>query len=448
MGVSWNRLAKNTSHYKKGMIFNMGNKKNTSSENLLSGRKPDESTGMPDRNPEEAIDIDMEKEQTYQKLVDLRNCMGCMTASADKSMMYRRIAGQFKELSGYKEADAFAQLCMESAKQTDKEAKKVIYQEAQRRKSTAKLAEEYKLAAQEFKKASGYQDADDMALECEKRSGILERKAVRKKWIGGGIFILCVAALLLGSQTSHAKYYLANAYQMTGSYPSAIDMYKKLGAYKDSNERLQECRYRYGTEAATEGNYKTAAKEFAAAGNYKDSEEQLIAAQKNLIKNSEPGQKIKVGKYEWLILDILDDRAFLMKNSSMEEMPYHSEPGEITWEKASLRQWLNTQFLEDSFSPAERNNIWLTEVANHDNAVYGTKGGKDTEDYIFMFSAEEAMNYSSLFPNFKTNTWLRSPGNDPYSAAFLSDKGSVMDYGYVATSNQFKVRPVMWYKLK
>jgi hypothetical protein len=47
-----------------------------------------------------------------------------------------------------------------------------------------------------------------MALECEKRSGILERKAVRKKWIGGGIFVLCVAALLLGSQTSHAKYYL------------------------------------------------------------------------------------------------------------------------------------------------------------------------------------------------------------------------------------------------
>ncbi|MBE5966446.1 MAG: hypothetical protein E7255_05700 [Lachnospiraceae bacterium] len=429
------------------MIYSMeNNKKNTSSENLINGQNPDKGTDYPNRNSKEVLDP--QKEQDYQKLVELMNCMGCMTASGDKSVMYKRIGKQFKKMSGYKEADAFAKQCMESVKQADKETKKAIYKEAKRRKKVAKQAEDYKLAAEEFRKVSGYKDADAMALECEKKSSILERKSFRKKWIGCGIFVLCVVAVILGARTSHAKYYLANIYKMTGSYPSAIDMYKRLGAYKDCPERLVECRYRYGIEAEKEDNYKTAAKEFAAAGDYKDSEERLVAAQQNLIKSSKPGQKIKIGKYEWLILDILDDRAFLMKNSSMEEMPYHSEPGEVTWEKASLRQWLNTQFLEESFSLSEQNNILLTEVVNSDNTAYGTKGGNDTQDYIFMFSAEEAMNYSSLFPNFKTNTWLRSPGNDPYSAAFLSDKGSVMDYGYVATSYEFKVRPVMWYKLK
>lgn len=232
-----------------------------------------------------------------------------------------------------------------------------------------------------------------------------------------------------------------------GSYLSAIERFKKLGSYKDSKERLIECRYLNASKDIANKNYKAAAKGYAAIGNYKDSEKQLVSVQQNIIRSSKLGGKIKIGKYDWIVLEVNENKAFLMKNTSMNEMPFNTEAIETTWENSTLREWLNSDFFDNSFSDTEKANILLTDVKNSDNVTYNTSGGSDTLDYMFIFSIQEAKDYSYLFPEFKTNTWLRSSGAYPNTAAFLSENGMVMDYGYIVTSNNFKIRPVMWYML-
>jgi tetratricopeptide (TPR) repeat protein len=284
-----------------------------------------------------------------------------------------------------------------------------------------------------------------MARECNLLSVKTDRKAARKKFVRIGLIILFIAFLLIGASTSHAKYYLANAYSFTGSYNQAIKMYKKLGPYKDSKERLLECQYLNGTELEEKGDYQGAEKAFAAAGNYRDSKVKKVEMEKLIIKNGTIGSLVSIGKNDWMILDFAGGKALLMKNKALPEMPYNDSPGDITWEKSTLRQWLNSEYLDKTFSEAERNQIVLADIKNDDNANYKTDGGNDTQDYIFLLSMEEADKYQSVFPKFKSNSWLRSPGSSQNSAAFLSVKGVVMDYGYTVASEDFKVRPVMWF---
>ena len=390
---------------------------------------------------------DTEKEQVYQKLLYLMECADFMTDYGKKADAYRQMASGFKRLKGYRQSADYTALCLDYAKQSKKQLKKSIYKSALQMKNDAKTARDYRSAAELFRKIPGYREADSMASECDKISDRMETKIIYRLWGKKLAVFLLAVLIILGLSTSHAKYYVANAYMQMGSYESAIEKYKKLGDYKDSRNRLLECRYLDAGKKAAEGHYKEAAQEYAAAGDYKDSAMQMVAAQQNMIKNSKPGKKVKIGKYDWIILDIRDDRVFLMKSSSMSKMPYHSEEGEITWEKTSLRQWLNAEFMEKSFAAAEKRNILLTEVKNNDNETYKTIGGSDTRDYVFLLSIQEAKEYGHLFPDFKTNTWLRSPGAYPDSAAFLSENGAVMEYGYKADNHEFMIRPVMWYKL-
>lgn len=392
--------------------------------------------------------MDTEQEIIYQKMLNLMKCTRCMTACNDKLEMYKQVTKEFTKLSGYKDADKLTEECKQLVKQTKKDIKKAIYKRALNKKKTAKLMEDYKAAAEEFRKINGYRDADAMALECEKLSSRIEKKAIRKRIINFAVVLICVAGVVLAATAAHTKYYLAGVYRITNSYASAIHMYQKLDGYKDSEERLIECQYQYGITLNETGDYKNAAKAFAAADGYKDSEEQAVQMEKQVIRNSQIGDTVTIGDYKWEILEVKNNQAFLMKKSAMEKMPYHDTAEGVTWEKSTLRQWLNFDFLNDTFTEAEKSNMIQRKIENIDNAVYRTDAGNDTQDYIFLLSIGEAEKYKSLFPDFESNSWLRSPGNSPSSAAFLSMDGIVMDYGYIVTGREMKVRPAMWFDIQ
>ena len=391
--------------------------------------------------------IDTEKELNYQKTVNLMKCIKCMTVCKDKVEMYQKVAKQFSAFSGYKDSNECAELCKQLSKQMNKDIKRIIYKRAQDNKINAKLATDYKVAADGFREASGYKDADDMASVCDLLSLRIEKKATRKRVIKFGVVALCIVVIMVGATTSHAKYYLANAYKITGSYNSAIKVYKKLGAYKDSKESLIECQYLNGLDLESEGDFKSAEKAFSTAGFYKDSEVRKVEMEKLILINSKVGKTVTIGNYDWEILDYQKNQALLMMKSALPGKAYHDKSEAVTWENSTLRKWLNTDFLKETFSMTEQKNIMLSNIENSDNAVYGTDGGNDTQDYIFLLSMKEVEKYNSLFPTFKSNSWLRSPGYSGNSAAFLSMNGSVMDYGYLITDEEIKVRPALWFNI-
>ena len=88
--------------------------------------------------------------------------------------------------------------------------------------------------------------------------------------------------------------------------------------------------------------------------------------------------------------------------------------------------------------------ITETSVVNSDNASYGTKGGNDTGDKIFLLSLDKAKKY---FANDSSRGvgiwwWQRSPGYFQFSAPHVRRDGSLLAYGYYVYDD-YGVRPAL-----
>lgn len=92
------------------------------------------------------------------------------------------------------------------------------------------------------------------------------------------------------------------------------------------------------------------------------------------------------------MLDVQDGRLLILTERIIEDRPYHNEFANVTWESCDLRAYLNNEFY-NSFSESDKLQIAETHVINNNNPWYGTSGGKDTQDYIFLLSLEELVEY-------------------------------------------------------
>ena len=170
---------------------------------------------------------------------------------------------------------------------------------------------------------------------------------------------------------------------------------------------------------------------------------------------------------EWYVLEKNDSKALLLSKYILDTKPYNNDDVKITWENCSLRVWLNNDFYNYAFSNNEKNNILDTNVVNNDNEEYGTKGGNNTKDKIFLLSADECKNYLVNFKSINTTGtsyapanyqwWLRSPGSKQ-SYARLAESGAYSNpVGWLAYggsdlwkrhggSGYAGVRPALWVK--
>jgi len=192
------------------------------------------------------------------------------------------------------------------------------------------------------------------------------------------------------------------------------------------------------------------------------------------------GDIIKFGEHDWLVLDKREGASLIISEYITEQYKYHSATVPITWERCDLRSYLNGEFY-NSFGEADRNRIVKTVNANPDNPWYGTKGGKDTEDYIFALSLEEAVKYFGDSGDLKNRRgwywensefilkdgrggfindsynnrrvakyegendwwWLRTPGENDYCAARVGYVGRIRVIG-IYVNYKRGIRPAMW----
>ena len=172
-------------------------------------------------------------------------------------------------------------------------------------------------------------------------------------------------------------------------------------------------------------------------------------------------------KYEpikWRVLHYENSEAFLLADAILDSQPYHSEKEEIDWEKSSIRAWLNNEFINKAFSNEENKAINTVELINKDNSKYGTQGGKNTSDKLFLLSVsevdetEESKEYGfwdkktrkCKNDNFSEETyfwWLRSPGNSSHDAAGVYYYGWVFGYGYDVQEPAGGIRPALYLNL-
>ena len=67
---------------------------------------------------------------------------------------------------------------------------------------------------------------------------------------------------------------------------------------------------------------------------------------------------------EWLVLEVENNRAFLISKYILDAQPYNDVQAEVSWETCTLRAWMNNTFLNEAFSPAEQAAIVTTMVDN------------------------------------------------------------------------------------
>lgn len=174
---------------------------------------------------------------------------------------------------------------------------------------------------------------------------------------------------------------------------------------------------------------------------------------------------------KWRVLSVEGDDAFLLADKNLDVQPYNEEYKAVTWETCTLRKWLNGTFLDTAFTTEEQAAIKDTTVVNDDNPAYGTEGGPDTIDKVYLLSIAEASNPAYGFYHLfqleasdtrvvkntllvadkvktdtgseATNWWLRSPGtNIGHCAADVHHQGDGCEFGE-AVYFKLRVRPVL-----
>ena len=147
----------------------------------------------------------------------------------------------------------------------------------------------------------------------------------------------------------------------------------------------------------------------------------------------------------WRVLRREEGKLLLLCQSPAAILAYQRELGEVTWDSCDLRRWLNGIFWNLCFTESERERILPAKVETPDNHNFGTPGGPDTEDRIFLLSAEEA----AALPDDGARAlgcwwWLRTPGFDNSFAAAVSPEGAVVRIGSFVDTDDYAVRPALW----
>ncbi|MDR0411808.1 MAG: DUF6273 domain-containing protein [Treponema sp.] len=197
------------------------------------------------------------------------------------------------------------------------------------------------------------------------------------------------------------------------------------------------------------------------------------------------GDKIAFGRYEWRVLDIRKESALIITEEIIEERPYHDRYVGITWADCELRKYLNGEFY-DKFTEIDKAKIIPSVNKNPDNQWYGTTGGKETKDRIFLLSIKEAVcryfgdSSSKLYSPGKNQRywferkdennskriakpegkkwaswwWLRSPGRVGVKAVYIHGDGNIGIQGNNILKGNIGdgkciggVRPVLWIRL-
>lgn len=199
-------------------------------------------------------------------------------------------------------------------------------------------------------------------------------------------------------------------------------------------------------------------------------------------------------KYEpikWRVLSKNGNDVFLLADIGLDNQRYHNTTTTVTWENCILRTFLNNEFLNSAFSLSEQKEIINSTVKNKNNPYYGTRGGNNTVDKVYLLSLDEVMNFEYGFNTDENEFdearctklsdyayamgalkstemdgycywWLRSPGNNfygddvygvassdntSYASTLVGYCGEVDYEGHLVDNYENAVRPALHFNL-
>lgn len=357
---------------------------------------------------------------------------------ADSEDAYRSAADSFRSISGFKDADALAERCLDEVEICRKD---VAYASA-KGKMTDENTVSYEDAIYIFKTISGWKDADEQIVLCQQKIEALrladERKAEEER----------IAAEIAAKKRKKA---------LTIAIPimcACIAFVIVLTTVITPKQKYNVLVAKYGQEYV-DAFYALDVGDTFELGSYE---------QDNISNGKE--------KIEWIVLVKENGKALVISKYALDCQPYNTSCIDVTWKNCTLRRWLNNDFINSAFSADEKSMILVTTVSADKNPQYSTNPGAATRDQVFLLSVTEVDKYFSsagvgqcgptdyavangAWKGDKGGywVWLRSPGIDPDFAASVSydayNSSDVLPFciGKPVDTDSGSVRPAMWIEL-
>ncbi len=207
-----------------------------------------------------------------------------------------------------------------------------------------------------------------------------------------------------------------------------------------------------------------------------EAEKTNLKAVLNPFNDAKVGGYIKFGKYpqsdasikediEWLLLEKQEDKVLLISKYALDCKPYNSQDTNITWERCTLRKWLNNEFLNSAFNSEEQLKIQLMHVSADKNPLYNRNPGNSTNDKMFLLSLKGAKEHfevdeerackptafarenGAYVDGENCMWWIRTPGSNQNFVGYVNSDGKVKDSGKNVNLTNRCVRPAMWVTL-
>lgn len=223
----------------------------------------------------------------------------------------------------------------------------------------------------------------------------------------------------------------------------------------EQTQQIQK-QYEEAREAMRSGKAEnlTAAKEaFLALGDYKNST--AMAHKCEMLLEFQVGNTVDFGCYNgqpirWRVCDANGKMKLLIAEKIILERPYNDLRVDTYWQTATLRKWLNNEFLAEAFSKDERNMVIATRRSNEPNECFYTNAGLPTMDKVFVLSKRELDQYlpEQADRAFGQWWWLRTPGDNLLSVTAVEEQGDVYLHGVNVNYPNGGVRPALWILLK
>ena len=310
-----------------------------------------------------------------------------------------------------------------------------------------------KRALKRFEELDDYKDSRELAAECRKYveeadsfvGNVYKKRNKAKKAVKITITAIVAIGLCLFIYNRfilrEINYKKAVALYAAEDYDGAREIFEKLGKYRDSQNYMKEASQQTGI-AVNNTIY------FGSIEQDNDGEKEYI---------------------EWIILDIVDNKALLLSKYAIYCYMYDDQEGDSLWAYSMLRTWLNNDFITKCFTREERQRICPTTVGGDRNPYYEQNFAEEnSRDLAFILSASELVKYLDTaekrkcyatsyalyygaVTNAETGTtfyWTRTQGSTNNNVVTVDSTGEIFYAGSVKTSIRRAVRPAIWIDLE
>jgi curved DNA-binding protein CbpA len=441
------------------------------------------------------------REKIYNEAMKVKN-----TARTESN--YIDAYNLFLKIQGYKDADTMAEECKKNSR---KEAalKEEIYRRALNEKNVAKSVDDYNETINLFNMIKGYKNSDILIEECIRlknsayqkhnassfsNSNNVQTSIIKQKI--KSIATVAIVILLFGMGIYALSVNKNIDTELNGAGRNTSSGYESQNAISENGYLYSSSEQKTTVTIAISSTYIKPTTTIAPTISLRPTPTVSTKVPPTNVSTKSPtpnvsaksptptisavlykiGDKLFYGTYEqdnitsngkeaveWRILDIENGKALLISEKSLDCKPYNANDNSVTWSSSTLRTWLNNDFMNVVFSEIEKSFILVTDLTNNNNEEYGTNGGINTQDKIFLLSIDEANKYFiSSEDRVSKNTayakaqgafdytsigwwWLRSPGFVDYYAARVLGGGDIRSCPANTYNNG--VRPALWLNL-